>query len=114
VRGLATLRRGGAGESYPGIRKEDVHVEGRLVLADERGPFGNPTSDSLRTSVTEATTRLWMVVFAPSGFPSDLLASHVKFAQEAIARHLAGPAAAVTTTSATAPCGRLEFPPPTP
>jgi len=56
---------GRVGESYPGIRKDDVHVEGRITLADQTGPFGNPTSDSARTMVTTATTRALLVVFAP-------------------------------------------------
>jgi len=60
-----TLRIGAEGESYPGIRKDDVHVGGRLTLADEHGPFGNPTSDSARTMVTTGTTRAMLVVFAP-------------------------------------------------
>jgi len=60
------LRLGRPGESYPGIRKDDVHVEGRITLADDRGPFGNPTSDSARTMVTTATTDALVVVFAPS------------------------------------------------
>ena len=59
------LRIGRPGESYPGIRKDDVHVEGRIALADGVGPFGNPTSDSARTMVTTATTRAMLVVFAP-------------------------------------------------
>jgi len=59
------LRRGLDGESYPGIRKDEVHVGGRICLADARGPFGNPTSDSARTMVTTATTRVLVVVFAP-------------------------------------------------
>ena len=59
------LRMGTNGESYPGIRKDDVHVDGRITLADQRGPFGNPTSDSARTMVTTATTRALLVVFAP-------------------------------------------------
>ena len=29
-----------------------MNVDGRLTLADARGPFGNPTSDSARTMVT--------------------------------------------------------------
>ena len=62
------LRLGREGESYPGIRKDDVHVAGRITLADSRGPFGNPTSDSARTMVTTATTRALLVVFAPVGF----------------------------------------------
>jgi len=59
------LRIGRAGESYPGIRKDDVHVGGRICLVDAAGPFGNPTSDSARTMVTTATTRALLVVFAP-------------------------------------------------
>lgn len=62
---VVTLRLGAAGESYPGIRKDDVHVDGRITLADAHGPFGNPTSDSARTMVTTATTRALLVVFAP-------------------------------------------------
>ena len=65
IEGDVELRLGAAGESYPGIRKDDVHVGGRITLADARGPFGNPTSDSARTMVTTATTRALLVVFAP-------------------------------------------------
>ena len=59
------MRLGADGESYAGIRKDAVHVGGRICLADSRGPFGNPTSDSARTMVTTATTRALVVVFAP-------------------------------------------------
>lgn len=59
------LRLGAEGESYAGIRKEAVHVAGRITLADAIGPFGNPTSDSARTMVTTATRRAMLVVFAP-------------------------------------------------
>jgi DNA/RNA-binding domain of Phe-tRNA-synthetase-like protein len=65
IEGGVVLRLGKEGESYPGIRKDDVHVSGRITLADNRGPFGNPTSDSARTMVTPATTRALVVVFAP-------------------------------------------------
>lgn len=57
-------RLGRAGESYEGIRKGDVHLEGRFVLADGSGPFGNPTSDSARTAVSEQTRRCLFVMFA--------------------------------------------------
>ena len=62
---LVELRIGSPGESYPGIRKDDVNVGGRIALADRVGPFGNPTSDSARTMVTTATTQAMLVVFAP-------------------------------------------------
>ena len=66
IDGDVELRIGRPGESYPGIRKDDVHVDGRIALADRVGPFGNPTSDSARTMVTTATTRAMLVVFAPA------------------------------------------------
>ena len=65
IEGEVVLRIGREGESYAGIRKDDVHVGGRIALADSRGPFGNPTSDSARTMVTPATTRALVVIFAP-------------------------------------------------
>src|SRR5512136_2649404 len=43
IEGEVELRLGRPGEQYAGIRKNAVHVDGRLVLADRRGPFGNPT-----------------------------------------------------------------------
>ena len=89
VVGEVTLRRGASGESYAGIRKDSVNVAGRPVLVDDEGPFGNPTSDSLRTSVTEATASLFMVIFAPAQYPEASLRAHAAFARDAIARHLA-------------------------
>jgi DNA/RNA-binding domain of Phe-tRNA-synthetase-like protein len=65
IQGDVTLRIGREGESYPGIRKDEVHVGGRIALVDATGPFGNPTSDSARTMVTTATSRALLVVFAP-------------------------------------------------
>jgi DNA/RNA-binding domain of Phe-tRNA-synthetase-like protein len=65
IAGDVVLRLGRPGESYAGIRKDEVHVGGRITLADDRGPFGNPTSDSARTMVTTATTCALVVVFAP-------------------------------------------------
>ena len=72
--GDVELRLGRDGEAYPGIRKDDVHVDGRITLADATGPFGNPTSDSARTMVTSATTRALLVVFAPRDVDARRLA----------------------------------------
>jgi DNA/RNA-binding domain of Phe-tRNA-synthetase-like protein len=63
------LRLGRAGEEYEGIRKAAVHVADRLTLADDKGPFGNPTSDSARTMVTPATVRALIVIFVPAALP---------------------------------------------
>jgi DNA/RNA-binding domain of Phe-tRNA-synthetase-like protein len=75
VSGDVELRTGAAGEEYPGIRKDVVHVDGRLTLADAIGPFGNPSSDSARTMVTTATAAVLAVIFAPAELPSASLAA---------------------------------------
>jgi DNA/RNA-binding domain of Phe-tRNA-synthetase-like protein len=65
ISGDVTLRLGADGEAYAGIRKDAVHVGGRITVADHAGPFGNPTSDSARTMVTPSTTELLVVIYAP-------------------------------------------------
>lgn len=65
VEGAVVLRLGRDGEEYAGIRKDTVHVAGRVTVADGRGPFGNPTSDSARTMVTLSTRDALIVIYAP-------------------------------------------------
>ena len=60
------LRRGRPGEFYEGIRKAAVNVDGRPVLSDARGAFGNPTSDSARTMITLATRSTLVIAYAPA------------------------------------------------
>lgn len=74
------LRLGAAGEKYQGIGKQTWHLEGRPVLADAQGPFGSPISDSTRTMITEATTTVLAVIFAPAGSVDSAL-------EQAIERH---------------------------
>ena len=66
ISGPVTMRLGAEGESYAGIRKDDVNVGGRITVADSVGAFGNPTSDSARTMVTPATTEALVIVYAPA------------------------------------------------
>jgi DNA/RNA-binding domain of Phe-tRNA-synthetase-like protein len=61
-----TIRLGADGEEYAGIRKDIVHVAGRLTAADAAGPCGNPTSDSARAMVTPATVDALIVIYAPA------------------------------------------------
>lgn len=84
------LRRGRPGETYPGIRKDDVHLEGRLVLADGAGPFGNPTSDSARTRTTEATRRVMVNVFAPASMTREAMERVLAWTAARYARYAGG------------------------
>ena len=85
IEGDVTLRRGRAGEQYAGIRKDVVHVEGRLTLADAHGPFGNPTSDSARTMVTPSTTRGLVVIYAPASVAAAIAERASALTRERIA-----------------------------
>ncbi|MGE5816028.1 MAG: B3/4 domain-containing protein [Acidobacteriota bacterium] len=73
LQGNILLRVGKDGEEYQGIRKDTVHLEGRPTLADASGPFGNPTSDSARSMVTRATSRVLLVIFVPREVPRTAL-----------------------------------------
>jgi len=103
ITGSVTFRPGAPGESYAGIRKDEVHLEGRPVLSDDAGPFGNPTSDSLRTSVTSSTRSLWMVIFAPSTYSRSELEASVTSACDSMARHLAPEGVTVETSGMVVP-----------
>ncbi|MFQ5584558.1 MAG: B3/4 domain-containing protein [Calditrichia bacterium] len=78
ISGAVWLRKGKTGEEYPGIRKEMIHVADRYTLADDLGPFGNPSADSLRTSITLKTRDVLLVIFAPFNYPDDIFKHHVE------------------------------------
>jgi DNA/RNA-binding domain of Phe-tRNA-synthetase-like protein len=67
VRGTIVCRLGLPGEPYEAIGREAFSVHGRMVLADDEGPFGSPTSDSRRTMVTTDTLNALAVVYWPAG-----------------------------------------------
>lgn len=84
VHGSLRVRVGREGEGYPGIRKQRVNLTGRLLLADDDGPFGAPTSDSLRTAVSAKSRNLLVVLFCPL----DRAGSDLTVALERIADRL--------------------------
>jgi DNA/RNA-binding domain of Phe-tRNA-synthetase-like protein len=67
VRGEIVFRAGRAGETYKGIGKYDLNLEGLPVFCDELGPHGSPTSDSERTMVTEATKKVLGIIISFGG-----------------------------------------------
>jgi DNA/RNA-binding domain of Phe-tRNA-synthetase-like protein len=84
------VRVGRPGEQYEGIRKGEVHLAGRLTVADTHGPFGSPTSDSFRARVRDDTARLLSIVFAPADGESSRLARAGDLLVEGFARHAGG------------------------
>jgi DNA/RNA-binding domain of Phe-tRNA-synthetase-like protein len=67
VEGPIEFRAGRAGETYKGIGKYDLNLEGLPLFADASGPHGSATSDSERTMVTEATTRVLAIIVSFGG-----------------------------------------------
>jgi len=65
IRGDLTVRAGRPGEGYTGIRRQRVNLAGRLLIADDNGPFGAPTADSAHTAVKTRTRNLAVVVYCP-------------------------------------------------
>jgi len=85
-----TLRKGGAGEGYEGIRKGEVHVEGRPVLVDARGPFGNPSADSARTMIRLETARALVTCYAPAGCRPDRMEEVLDRTRDTLTRSCGG------------------------
>jgi DNA/RNA-binding domain of Phe-tRNA-synthetase-like protein len=67
VQGDMLFRAGRAGETYKGIGKYDLNLEGLPVFCDELGPHGSPTSDSERTMVTPATQHVAAILISFGG-----------------------------------------------
>ncbi len=67
VSGDIVFRAGRAGETYKGIGKYDLNLEGLPVFCDALGPHGSPTSDSERTMVTGETKHVLAVIISFSG-----------------------------------------------
>ena len=84
------LRLGDSGEGYEGIRKGVVHVEGRPVLVDGVGPFGNPTSDSARTMIRLETKRALVTCYAPIGCRADRMSGVLDRTRDMLVRICGG------------------------
>ena len=69
VQGSIVMRRGAAGETYPGIGKDAIDLENLLVLTDELGAFGSSMSDSTRSMVTLESRDILVVLHC---FENDL------------------------------------------
>ena len=67
VTGEIVFRAGRASETYKGIGKYDLNLEGLPIFCDAAGPHGSPTSDSERTMVTAATKHVLGIIISFGG-----------------------------------------------
>lgn len=85
VEGAIEFRAGKASETYKGIGKYDLNLEGLPLFSDRQGPHGSATSDSERTMVSNATKQVLAIIVSFGGTGgleqwtkrlSDLLQQH--------------------------------------
>jgi len=56
---------GHPGESYQGLSIDLIHAEGKMILRDQVGVFGNPTADSKRTCIRTTSKNIVAIFFGP-------------------------------------------------
>jgi DNA/RNA-binding domain of Phe-tRNA-synthetase-like protein len=88
VTGDIIFRAGLAGETYKGIGKYDLNLEGLPIFCDTAGPHGSPTSDSERTMVTAATKEVLAVIVSFGGVEN--LSRWTERISSLLAQHAAG------------------------
>jgi DNA/RNA-binding domain of Phe-tRNA-synthetase-like protein len=97
VVGDVVFRTGQAGETYKGIGKYDLNLEGLPVFSDALGPHGSPTSDSERTMVTSDTKQVLGVIITFNG--TDGLDRWTQRMLDLLQRHAAARECQLSTVS---------------
>jgi len=83
--GPVTVRQGTANDTYTALNQQVINLHGRYLLADDRGAFGSPMTDSVRTAVDPATRSAILGIWAPLDFRTVQLTAHLElFAQRVI------------------------------
>jgi DNA/RNA-binding domain of Phe-tRNA-synthetase-like protein len=88
AQGDIVFRRGRAGETYKGIGKYVLNLEGLPVFCDALGPHGSPTSDSERTMVTLGTKQVITIIISFGG--AELLQRWSQQMTELLEKHGSG------------------------
>jgi len=88
VQGDIVFRAGRAEETYKGIGKYDLNLEGLPVFCDALGPHGSPTSDSERTMVTFGTKQVIAIIVSFGG--AETLPRWAQEMTELLQKHASG------------------------
>lgn len=88
IEGEAVLGIGEANEPFEAIGRGSLNISNLPLLRDAQGAFGTPTSDSVRTSVSEDTKSFFWVIYNFEGGPG--LQAAMDMAVDLMARHAEG------------------------
>ena len=86
VVGNVALGIGRADETYEGIGRGSLNIEGLPVYRDEEGPIASPTSDSTRTMLSMDTRRLLFIINAYDGDEANICAT-IDYAKDLLIRY---------------------------
>jgi DNA/RNA-binding domain of Phe-tRNA-synthetase-like protein len=78
----------GSADPYDAIGRGLLNIEFMPGVRDSKGFFGTPTSDSVRTMVTNQTTKLLLVFYDFYG--NDSLDKAMEYAKEMLIKHCSG------------------------
>lgn len=73
INGQVAVRKGLVNETYLALNDQMIDLHDRYVIADDRGAFGSPITDSQRTAVNLNTQAAILTIFAPGTFDKLLL-----------------------------------------
>lgn len=71
LKGNIQIRIGTENDIYYGINRGLINVTNIPLYVDDESPFGSPTSDTMRTSVTEDTKKILLMVICFDDLDSD-------------------------------------------
>ena len=75
IQGDIIFDTGLSSDVYEAIGRGIINIENLPVFRDEQGPFGSPTTDSVRTMITEKTKKVMLIVVnfgVKQGFEQDV------------------------------------------
>lgn len=68
LHGNVLCRLGSGEETFEALSGHSFSLAGKILTADNQGPFGSPIADSQRAKVTEQTQRALQIIYIPPGY----------------------------------------------
>ncbi|WP_394886087.1 B3/B4 domain-containing protein [Clostridium butyricum] len=82
------LNKAKEGDVYRGIGKDTLNIENLPVLSDSEGPFGSPTSDSVRAMIKGTSKEIVLCIYSFSG--RNNLEIYLNYAKELLEKYAQG------------------------
>ncbi len=84
IKNKIEIMKGGKEDFYESIGKGRINLKGKITVFDEVGPFGNPSSDSKRTSCGKDTKTALTIIFLNSETQDSAAETIINFTESMI------------------------------